>query len=338
MKDVALKAGVSTGTVCRALNSSPQISLATRELVKTVAESLGYRPDPLVSAFASRLRDKSKTSGITTIAYVTNFPKSDTWMSNSFYRLLFEAASERADQLGYRIEHFWLREPGMDSKRFSRILYNRGISAVFVAPTPQVRGHLSLDWDLFSSVTIGYSLLRPNLHRATVHHFHSVMTAMRELRRLGYRRVGFCLFKDTSRRVDDLWLSGILLCREKFLDGYFPYFLFDDRLVKQIPAWCQQEKLEAIIGSSEENLLHELRSCEATRDMELATLAWSEERPDISGINQRPREVAAAAVDLLIAQVERGERGIPRVPITTMIDGYWVNSGNLRRQEAKSKK
>lgn len=336
MKEVAEASGFSASTVCRALRSNPQIPAATREHIQKTAESLGYLPDPLLSALASRRRGKVAGSEITTIAYVTNFFTANQWQSNPFYLRIFEGARARARQLGYQLEHHWLREPGMTGRRLSRILQNRGISALCVAPTPQVRGHLPLDWARFSCVTVGYSLMRPNLHRTAPHHFHGILLAVRELRRLGYRRIGFCLFSGTSKRVDELWLAGVLLCQKNLLDLKLSVFLFDDRNMGDIAGWARKEKLDVVIGG-EPVILQELKRGNAfPSELDYVTVNWAREEPEVAGIDQRADQVGAAAIDLVIAQMHRGERGVPEVPITTMVEGRWVMGQSLTRGQHKA--
>ncbi|MFA5330101.1 MAG: LacI family DNA-binding transcriptional regulator [Prolixibacteraceae bacterium] len=59
--DIARELKISASTVSRALNDNPRISLKTKEKIKAVAASLGYRPNTL----ASNLRNKkSNTIGI----------------------------------------------------------------------------------------------------------------------------------------------------------------------------------------------------------------------------------------------------------------------------------
>ena len=164
MADVAAKAGVSASTVSRALKSDPQIPAVTRERVRAVAISMGYSPDPLLSALASRRRGRVAGTDVTTIAFLTKFTGRMVWQQNPYYRRLFEGAQSRARQLGYELQNFWLGEPGMNGERLSNILYHRGISAVCVAPTPRARSHISLSWERFSCVAIGYSLLLSLIH------------------------------------------------------------------------------------------------------------------------------------------------------------------------------
>lgn len=330
MKDIAAAAGVSASTVSRALGMDPQIPDDTRLRVQKIAAKLGYRPDPLLSAFARQRRGKSTGSEITTIAYVTNFPTSDEWRSNPFYAPLFRGASEQALRNGYKLEHFWLRESGMTGEGLSRILYNRGIGALCIAPMPAARGRLRLDWARFSCVTIGYSLLRPDLHRTTPHHFHAILVAARKLWKLGYSRIGFCLYEGTSSRVDDLWLAGALLTGRHHPGAALRPFLFNDDTLRDIPAWAAAEKIEVIV-SDNQHVLRELRrqGVRAPGDIDFATLNWVGTEPEIAGIDQRPASIGAAAVDLVIAQLRRGERGVPEIPVTSMVEGVWVDGPSV---------
>ena len=333
MKEVAAAAGVSAATVSRALGMDPQIPEGTRTRIQKTATKLGYRPDPLLSAFAQQRRGRSPRSEITTLAYVTNFATSDEWMRNPFYEPLYKGACDRALRNGYKLEHFWLREPGMTGERLSRILHNRGIAGLIVAPTPAARSRLNMDWPRFSCVTIGYSLLRPDLHRTTPHHFHAILAASRKLWRLGYTRIGLCLFAGTSPRVDDLWLAGALLTPKHNPSAALKVFLFDDDTRAQIPDWALAERLEVVVSDNPQ-ALHELqrRGIRAPGEIDFATLNWVKNEPEIAGINQRPAAIGAATIDLVIAQIRRGERGVPEMPVTSMVEGIWVNGPSLTKK------
>lgn len=333
MKDVAAKAGVSASTVCRALNTDPQIPEATRNRIKKIAESLGYLPDPLLSAFAQRRRGNPAGSEITTIAYVTDFESADEWINNSFYQPLFDGAREQARKNGFKLEHFWLGEPGMSGERFSRILHNRGIVGVCIAPTPKARSRLQLNWELFSSVTIGHSLARPQLHRTTPHHFHAILTACRKLWRLGYERIGLCLYHGTSRRVDDLWLAGALLAGHYHPRTPPDSFLFTDDTVRDIPGWVRAKRLDVVVSDNRQVMRELARAgIRCPGDVDYVTLNWIRSEADIAGIDQRPAAIGAAAIDLLIAQIRRSERGAPKIPVTSMVEGVWVNGSSISRR------
>jgi len=341
MKDVAETAGVSPSTVCRALNSNPQIPENTRKRIQQVADELGYRPDPLLSAFASRRRGRNVGSNVTTIAYVTNFSKSLVWKDNPFYERCYQGAKKRVEGLGYKLEHFWMGDPEMSPMRLSKILYNRGILGMFVAPMPHVREPVDMDWGKFSCATVGYSLMSPILHRSTPHHFHAMQETLKRLHNSGYKRIGLCIFSDTSRRVDELWLSGSLLAQNHRLlatgdtrkDFYISNFLFNDDTLKEVSAWCQRENLDVVISDNPQ-VMHELESAgfSVPGDVDFVTLNWEKQNSHIAGIDQRPEHIGAASMDLIIGSLQRGERGVPDVPLTTMVEGTWVDGPSLTKK------
>ena len=141
MQEVAAAAGVSTATVSRALGMDPKVADDTRLRIQTIATKLGYRPDPLLSAFARRRRGKSAGSDITTLAYITNSPTRDEWRENPFHKPLFKGATDHALANGYQLEHFWLGEPGMTGERLGHVGADeaRGPGEQYVACRGQTR-------------------------------------------------------------------------------------------------------------------------------------------------------------------------------------------------------
>ena len=55
--------------------------------------------------------------------------------------------------------------------------------------------------------------------------------------------------------------------------------------------------------------------------------------PGMSGIDQNSPLVGAAAVDMLVAAIQRGQRGFPKHPLRTEIEGTWTpgKTTSLRR-------
>ena len=52
----------------------------------------------------------------------------------------------------------------------------------------------------------------------------------------------------------------------------------------------------------------------------------------ISGIDQNSRMVGASAVDLLVASITRGQRGIPVCPVRIEVEGAWRAGQTTMRQ------
>src|SRR5690606_28938960 len=104
----------------------------------------------------------------------------------------YAGAEEKAHDLGYRLEHFWLGEPKLTHQRMSDILFARGITGVIIASHRyEVDTELRFDWDRFSAVKIDFFPHEPTLHNVTNDQRAIVRLAMRRVIAAGYRRIGF---------------------------------------------------------------------------------------------------------------------------------------------------
>jgi len=103
---------------------------------------MGYRPDPMLSslmAYRSQNMKKGQYEG--TLGWITNYPTRDGW--HEYEKVgIFVGAKRRATELGYKMEVFWLREPGMTSRRITEILIARNIQGLLFIPQPRSRAHL----------------------------------------------------------------------------------------------------------------------------------------------------------------------------------------------------
>src|SRR4051794_29993861 len=119
LQDIADAARVSKATVSLALRNHSSIPPATRTRIQTIAEELGYRPNPLVSALMSyqRARQPNRPRDLT-LAMVINFSRRGEWKNYLSEDLLSQAAG-RAQQLGFVLEEFWLGDLKMRPERFS---------------------------------------------------------------------------------------------------------------------------------------------------------------------------------------------------------------------------
>jgi LacI family transcriptional regulator len=229
-------------------------------------------------------------------------------------------------ELGYAVEEFWLREPGMTGQRFSQLLETRSICGVIVAPLPRGRGHVPMEWGRFCLATINYSLWRPALHRAAPRQTSGVSLAVRHLRRLGYNRIGLALPLNIDARANHNWSASFLMNRHRLAGSQpWPLLLTRHWNERQFGEWFRSHRPDVVM-STEEEVLEWLRRLGARvpDDAGYVNLEWSDHPPDCCGIRPSASRVGAAAVDLVVEQLEHNERGLPAHPKTVLIDGEWV--------------
>ncbi len=95
--DVARAAGVSTATVSNALNDTGRAGAATRQRVREIADSLGYRPNP-----AGRTLRTGRT-GVIALAVTTFGDHSWNFADVTYYARMVAAATGAAHSHGYAL-------------------------------------------------------------------------------------------------------------------------------------------------------------------------------------------------------------------------------------------
>ena len=333
LQDVADRAGVHRSTVALALRDHPRIPAATRTRLRALATQLGYRQNPLVAALM-RSRRSGRAVKHVTMAFVTNYPTREGWRPVHHDRPdYFPGAVERARDFGYKLEHFWLGEPGMTPARFSAILRARGIHGVIVGRLPPARPALELEWPHFSCVALGMTLRSPLLHQVTENHFATAWQAMQRCHERGYRRVGFVFAEaNDSPRVGDRWLGAFLAQQALFPRA--------DRLppCPAVPAdeaafraWFERVRPDALLANHARPVLAWLERMgrRVPRDVGLIDLAGDHPERGYAGVYAEPAALGALAIDMLVGLMQRNETGVPRDQHEILLTGEWRDGTTL---------
>jgi DNA-binding LacI/PurR family transcriptional regulator len=326
IRDIAKIARTHISTVSRALRGDLRISRDVREKIKKIALEIGYEPDPLLSALSAYRKLKGNTFR-GTIGWVDNFPTRNGYEKFGGFKRCFESSSQRASEFGYKVESFWLRERGMTAKRASEILRARNVSALILCPQPRAR--------FFSVVAIGHSLTHPRFHRVAGDQYHASLTAMRELRSLGYRQIGFAMSKEDVERTNNNYLAAYLVEQKRLQPRHqIPPFIKSmktDFTVKAFMPWFRQYQPDAIL-SMDERILEWLKAVhkKVPRDVGFASLTVSP-TDTVSGIDHDNETIGRNAVDFLISMLQRSERGIPKIPSSLLTETKWNPGQTVRR-------
>lgn len=332
LRDIAEAAGVHFTTVSLALRNHPRLPRATCERIQRLAKDMGYVPDPMVASLASYRHAQTQAANRATLAWVTSFPRRYDWKKVDIFREQYEGAALRANALGYTLEDFWITDPGMSCARSSQILRTRNITGLIIAPQPKAGGELALDWDYFSAVSIGYSLVRPSLHMVCAHQYRCIRIALQELDLRGYRRIGLVMLKASDDRVDRNWLAGYLVDQyEAPRRKHRRPLMLPSWNEDAFADWFRREKPDAIVTKLPQTM-PALRRLKVVVPDEVGLVYLSDVHPgdDHSGVDEKPRQVGAAAVDLVVGMLHRNERGIPATPNRLLIEGAWVEGATVR--------
>lgn len=336
--DIAQALSLSKMTVSRALRGEDSVAAPTRERVLAKAAELGYRPDPVLSALVAYRHGQEHAAGYSQIAFVTNFPprSSERW---GFVRAFFHGAVARGKLYGYEVVEFPLREQkGRNQREASEILFHRGVKGVIVAPLTSGRGHLNLAWGHFAPVAIGYSLAKPQLHYVAFDHHHAVRSVMHELRKRGYRRIGFVHRYYESARIQHQALDAYLGEQYRFPRGPdIPPLSLGELPADTLWTWLAAHRPDAIVTGSNlaSDIIADPRFAEYRQRHALGIVCWARREIDpleLAGIVEDWGEVGAAAVDRVHAQLRCQELGIPRESKGTLLRGAWHEGESLRAE------
>ncbi len=332
LRDLAKAAKVSHMTVSRALRNAPGINGQTRERILHVAARLGYRSNPFVSAWMANRRTVRKLECSSTIAFINSFQDQALWKRRASFTRFVQGARRRADTLGFQLEEFRLAGPGMSSQRLSEILYARGIQGVIVGSLAEANGQLQLEWDRFAAAAQGYSLNLPRLHCSCNNYFKTTLLALRELRLLGYRRIGFAMSAAVNARGGQLWTGAFAAYQQEIpakmrISGFIPDSWTKTAFLK----WFLKTRPDAILTCHVDipGYLADA-GIRVPEDVGVAQTDWHPEYAGWSGVDQNVEVAGANAVDLVAAQLLNNERGIPESPKVVLTDGAWVKGITTR--------
>lgn len=331
---IAARAGVHVTTVSLALRDSPRLPAATRVRIQTLAREMGYEPDPALNALNAYRTAVRAPAFQATLAYFNNYPARHSLLSVPTFRDYHLGALRRAEELGYKLEEIWLHEPHLTPKGIRSRLLAKGIRGILLFPQAQPGALPEFAWDEFSAVAIGYSVTSPQLHRVTNHQFRSALGLIREMRYLGYHRIGLYIPEEYNRRVNlaptAAYAEYDRSLPEKERVPVLTHRYRNDTF--RLLRWIKRYRPQAIVSQDyamwDKCLSIGLRVPE---DIGFAYFHVCKSESLLSGYCQNDEAIGRTAVDFLVAMLHRNERGVPEVAQHVLVDGVWQPSATTRR-------
>ncbi|MDR0353036.1 MAG: LacI family transcriptional regulator [Opitutaceae bacterium] len=350
---VAREAGVSLAAASMGLRNHPRISLQTRKRVQIAAKKLGYKPDPQISRLMWHLRNSKTVKYQETLAFLSDNAQLAGWVSYS-QADYYLGAADRAGELGYRMEVFHLRAPGLTQTGLGRMLRNRGIRGLITSAFREPGATLSLDWQHFATVACGYSLANPEVDRVTTDYYRAMLKATEMLAQSGCKRIGLCLNTSDDTKVLHLWQSAFL-----FYQHHLParrqlpihelsavtWELMTASSPKAKPrlpvrgapagkndlhAWFRATRPDAVISAGCDFPLEYAQTTGRPAPARVRYCNMNIHHADARscGIDQASYLVGRHACSHLVALLTRNELGLPGHPQTTLTEFRWIDDWN----------
>jgi LacI family transcriptional regulator len=332
LTEIGKRLGLGKSTVQRAMANDPRCNPETAERVRRAAAELGYRPDPIFAALASR-RDRRGGDGIPLVLLVDGHPD----LVNAGGPVA-DAIAARAAALGYRVETVNLRTCEAP-RRLWKILFARGVAGVLAQALRAEHAELLAGNDLFPVVCVGrtdplpYNTVRPSIQ-------FSVHQVWERMKQLGYRRIGAAILRHEPMVEDDFSrFAAALACAalSEHADGPpVPPLRTPITAPSDIARWAREHRPDAVIGFhvGQYFLLRD-EGFRIPEEIGFACLHLDGADPGtnhlglMAGIVQDYPLIARSAVNLLDQMIRHGERGQPEKPITIMVHSTWKDGASL---------
>jgi DNA-binding LacI/PurR family transcriptional regulator len=331
LRSLAKLLGLSRTTVSDALRGSPRVDPNTALRVKKAAREAGYRRNPLAGALMSELR-RSRGSAFRGVLAAVDFNEPDRPDAGlRFHRELLSGAEARATELGFKVERFSVGHAGVSVQRLDSILQSRGIHGVILLPAWDEPDLSNLDWTRFAGIYTDYIIERPALHSVCSDHYRSMLAALQRLPGLGYRRPGLYLQQHQDERLQFRWGAAFRAFQENHPEIARIPPLVERFSREEFEKWFRRHKPDVVIGHHTDAIAW-MEGCGARLPATHGFLClnlFMRSRP-CAGLDLQPRTLGARATEMLIAQLQRNETGIPEWPSTTTIPGRWVDGPTLR--------
>jgi LacI family transcriptional regulator len=337
MAEIAQRLNVASSTISRALRNDPRISVELRNRVRSVAEELGYRPNPLVSALMANRRRRGSGGAVDVIALVTNYGGRKDWRSKDVCRWEYEGIQRRARERGFRIEIFALSDYHGEMIQLQATLRARAIRGVLLGFSREEKPNTIFDCSEFC--VAGLSGYFPGVvaDRANFHGFFNVQLALDQMHRHGYRRPTLVAPALNNRISNNLWSAAFLDWQRRLprKDRCEPFIPRENVDAAEFSDWLYRNEPDSLlVYKFPVRRLLERRGLRVPNDIGLAYLyRTSDEMGSAAGIDGNLDVVGSAAFDLVVERLHGNATGTSQHPKEVLITGSWHEGPTLPIRE-----
>lgn len=329
LQDVAEACEVHVSTVSLAMREDPRIPAATRDKVKAAAARLGYKANPLVSAWLRQVRQPEAAQAGVGMAFLLGTAVNPAVGAEPYYKILVDGARAEARALGYLVSEirFGLDDENRLRKAVAQLRY-RGVRGVLIFdPEECIPESVVRDLEAGFAVVV---LLRcgggHRFHRVGTDVGANVTLALARLREAGCRRIAFPIHPSQAQRLRKEALSIFLWQQQLWPDA--------DRL--PLPgeivehdealflAWMRRHRPDALLSVNYALYPVLFRAGYRMPGELVFAHIGTDARPELTGVNNRGHEVGRAAVFKLAGLITGNRFGVPDIPLNTLVPGVWT--------------
>jgi len=183
LKDIARKVGFSVTTVSRALNDYDDVSEETKQLIKRVAQEMGYHPNVIAQSLQRRRTN--------TVGFIV--PATDRYLSDPYFLELIAGIGDGAASHDFDLLISTCKPMGSKEQLvYERMVKGRRVDGIVVARTRCDDERIAyLVSEGFPLIAFGRTASDQDFPYLDVDGEEGVCEAVQHLIGLGHRRIGF---------------------------------------------------------------------------------------------------------------------------------------------------
>ncbi|MCC5841034.1 MAG: LacI family DNA-binding transcriptional regulator [Opitutales bacterium] len=338
LKDIARQVGCSRSAVSYALRNSRMISDTLRARIQATARELGWRPDAELARRMALVRQTLLDGERPHLALVINKRFSEL-TSEHAPRKHLAGARDYAEEKGYHADIFNLAEQPLKPARLRNILHARGIQGIVFLMTlkPRLEDEYLALGDEFACVVAGARPPSAGFHTILNDYHGAGHLGVTRLLEKGYRRIGAVLPRGVDAPLTFAFTGGLTsVPRQRSEPASLPILHTGGRethiaenTFAEVRSWYAEHEPEAILTTDPDNLTRALADVSPRAEaVPIYSLDFDEGQRCRGGADLRQYQVGRAAVDVVVAQLHRGESGSPEYRRIVQIEPCWAEKAS----------
>lgn len=329
LRVLAARLGVSPMTVSLALRGSTRISDETRRRVCTLADEMGYRPDPVVNKLMQHLRVRRSSKLQAVLCGLMDEWPEPLAQRHRYTRRVLAGIRARAVELGYVFDCLTMRDRDQ-ARRVERTLHNRGVEGLVLLPRVRPTDMSDwLDWARFSVLSVTSTITVPAVHSVVPHHFDNTLLACQMLAQQGRSSIGLVISRAWDKRVRHRWAGAVLWQNAYGGTRPVPPFIGESPSLQDdiaaLRAWMEEHAPEVVVTDEVSlDTVQRVRHLLPVRRRPLVVRLAHDGSRSEAGIDQRGEMIGRTALDVLAGMIVHGDRGLPAQPNVICVPGAWV--------------
>jgi len=308
LQDIADAVGLHVTTVSMALRQSPKIALATRQRILAMAESMGYRRNPLVSALMKARRTGKSTKGMANLVLLIG--EMNPWGLAS-ERMVETGIRRTAEAAGYSLETISITDARRLTPGFWKMLMARGCRGLIWSDTAPIDSISEVPDHTFAQV----AFCRPIRGMLSVHSHsaHNIRLCGDYISRKGLQRPGLVLEHFIDEGSEHTYRLAFLDWQMQNLPKANRIDPFIFKKQDKFDAWVKHSRVDCLVAGSRMAV-----------DLPQVLLDFNPSLDTGCGVFSERELIGKIVARMLIDKIERNELENDPACATVMIDGSWI--------------